>query len=130
MAANAVLESPKSRNRAEVIIMVPTKGGKAAKVTKGVASRSPDEEPAAGQSQEASVGPDKGASAEPSGRRSLYLRGVKLTEAPHDVESPAEEGPGQDEALASKAEWVEVEGGLADNDHQEKFGGLQSSIEL
>ncbi|KAF8594451.1 hypothetical protein BDV93DRAFT_565425 [Ceratobasidium sp. AG-I] len=115
-AANAVSESPKSRNRAEVVITVPTKGGKAAKVTKGVASGSPDEEPAAGPSQEASVGPDEGASAEPSGRRALRLRGVKLTKAPRDVESPAEEGPGVDEALASKAEWVDVEGGSADND--------------
>ncbi|KAF8604845.1 hypothetical protein BDV93DRAFT_507383 [Ceratobasidium sp. AG-I] len=115
-AANAVSESPKSRNRAEVVIPVPPKGGKAAKVTRGVASGLPDEQPAAGPSQEASVGPDEGASAEPPGRRSLRLRGVKLTEAPRDVESPAEEGPGEDEASASKAEWVDVEGGSADDD--------------
>ncbi|KAF8596062.1 hypothetical protein BDV93DRAFT_514454 [Ceratobasidium sp. AG-I] len=35
---------------------------------------------------------------------------------PHQVSQPAEEGPGEDEASASKAEWVDVEGGSADND--------------
>ncbi|KAF8595340.1 hypothetical protein BDV93DRAFT_515055, partial [Ceratobasidium sp. AG-I] len=128
-AANAVAESPKSRNRAEVVIPVPPKGGKAAKVTQGVASGSPDEQPAAGPSQEASVGPDEGASAEPSGHQSLRLRGVKLTEAPHDVElvsQPAEEGPGEDEVSASKAEWVDVEGGLADNDEGAPARGNQA----